>query len=98
MSIGGERPGLHPSWDGGAMACRRGPPLKESGRGVPTAKEDAQQHHPGARSARRGRCPSTLTQTTRRDLIKFRNSAASLALAFVAALGIAGPAAAGDQV
>ena len=43
---------------------------------------------------RRGRCPDTRSQTTRRDLMKYRSSAASLALAVVAVLGFAGPAAA----
>src|SRR3954453_8187749 len=56
------------------------------------------RHRPGARSARRGRCLSILSQTARRELMKFRSSAASLALAVVAVLGLAGPVAAGDQV
>src|SRR5881227_204832 len=55
------------------------------------------RHRPGARSARRERCLSILSQTGR-EAMKRYSSAAGLALAVVAVLGLTGPAAAGDQV
>src|SRR5262245_26853544 len=56
------------------------------------------RHRPGARSARRERCLSILSQTTRRDSMKRHSFAASLALAVLAVLGLAGPATAGEHV
>src|SRR5205823_4582636 len=55
------------------------------------------RHRPGARSARPERCLFILSQTGR-EAMKRYSSAAGLALAVVAVLGLTGPAAAGEQV
>src|SRR4051812_31828381 len=69
-----------------------------AGEASPPREPSPTWHCLGARSARRERCPTTRSRTTRRELMKYRSSAASLALAVVAVLGLAGPAAAQHQV
>src|SRR5947199_6011564 len=72
----------------------------KSGRWGPyrQASPSPARHRPGARSARRERCLSILSQTTRRERMKRHSSAASLALAVLAVLGLAGPVPAGELV
>src|SRR6476660_3588555 len=73
---------------------------EESGRWGPyrQASPPPARHRPGARSARRDRCLSLLSQTTRRESMKRFSSTANLALAIVAVLSLVGPTAAGEQV
>src|SRR5262245_25655210 len=75
----------------------------ESGRWGPyrQASSPPARHRPGARSARRERCLSILSQTKGRETMKRSSSAASLALAVLTALavlGLAGPGAAAEPL
>src|SRR5262249_6602706 len=73
--------------------------VKESGRWDPyrQASPPPARHRPGARSARRERCLSILSQTGR-EAMKHFSTTAGLALAIVVVLGLVGPVAAGEQV
>src|SRR5262245_30290186 len=55
-------------------------------------------HHPGARSARRPRCLSMVSQTARGVTMNHRSFASAFAFAASAYLALAGQAAAGEQV
>src|SRR5437868_4225254 len=64
---------------------------------LPPSKPPPARHRPGARSARRDRCLSILSQTGREAMKRYR-STAGLVLAVLGVLSLAGPVAAGEQV
>src|SRR6516225_12020681 len=72
--------------------------LKRPVRSLPQASSSPARHRPGARSARRQRCLSILSQTDWRDTMKRYSSAPSLGLAVLAVLGLAGRVPAGEPV
>src|SRR5262249_55939730 len=73
---------------------------RKSGRWGPyrQASPSPARHRPGARSARWERCLSIPSQTDWRETMKRHSPTARLALVVLAVLGLAGPAAAGEQV
>src|SRR5262249_32264956 len=81
-------------------ARRREVEIQTSGRWGPyrQASSPPARHRPGARSARRERCHSIVSQTKWRNSMKRHSSAVSLALAVFAVVGLAGPVSAGEPV